>query len=171
MKKRLFVTILCCFTLVFFLACRANAERPFTEVTFGMTRDEVEAVEPDFANLTQLEKSSYKWSCNRTFNGEVGLLGFRFIEEKVDRITWLAHPATEDAQTLFDEVVKVTTACYGKPDYKHTDEIEANESIASRSYEWKLKNSSVICNIYELFQTGTCVVLFYHQLNDELVFR
>jgi hypothetical protein len=72
MKKRLFVTILCCFTLVFFLACRANAERPFTEVTFGMTRDEVEAVEPDFANLTQLEKSRYNWSCNRTFSGEVG---------------------------------------------------------------------------------------------------
>jgi hypothetical protein len=171
MKKRLFVTFLCCSTLFFFLACRANAERPFTEVTFGFSRDEVEAVEPDFANLTQLEKSRYDWSCNRTFSGEVGLLGFRFIEGKVDRITWLAHPATEDAQALFDEVVKATTACYGKPDYRHTDDIEAGESVASSRYTWKLKDSSVYCNVFEEYQTGTCVVLFHHQLFDELTFR
>lgn len=165
------MTFICCLTLFFFLACRANAERPFTEVTFGMTRDEVEAVEPDFANLTQLEKNEYYWSSSRTFSGEDGMLNFRFIENKVDRITWIAHPATEDARALFDEVVKVTTACYGKPDYRHTDDIEAGESVASSRYEWKLKDSSVSCNVFEEFQTGTCVVLFYHQLNDELRFR
>ena len=163
MKKRLFVTFFCCFTL-FFLACTANAEKPFTQATLGMTLNDVKAIEPDIA---QTENES-DWSCSRTFSDEDGTLYFRFLDNKVARISWVAHPATEDAQALYRKITKLTTAYYGKPDTSQTNDIKTGMSVAQSMNAWKMDDSTVLCSIVELSKSGTCEVCFNQQIKTEL---
>lgn len=164
MKKRLFVTFLCCVAFLFVNGCAAKTEKPFTEATLGMTLNDVQAVEPD---ITQTEKES-DWACSRTFGGEDGTLYFRFFDGMVSRISWVSHPATADAQALFEEIVKLSSAYYGKPDTSQTKDIPDGMSVAQSMYAWKMDDSTVLCSIVEMSKSGTCEVCFNQQIRTEL---